>query len=320
MTLLCKVRPRSSVMTIGLNVDWGKIIYIRLRPQRDPKSFLDMHTILDTMLHELVHNAHSEHDKDFYSLLDVLKAEGEMLSSKGYQGEGFFSQGKRLGKGHMWYRPSLTVSAADRRRVKEAAERKARGEAVGGVPVGGVNAGADGRRLGGALVPEEIDPKRLAAVAAEQRARDKRSCGSKHGGMDMKRERDKADRQGQKTQANDIWSLIDLNDIQNYDLDDSVLPPSLGPVPGANGLRRTTPDRGSGLPWQSDWTCKQCTVRNPPLYLSCNVCQAERDLQVVDLIDLTAGGGGTDSWDCQACTFRNENVIAKVCIVCGTGK
>jgi hypothetical protein len=297
---------------------------------------------MDTMLHELCHIVHGEHDKSFYGLLDELKREWEILSAKGYQGEGFFSQGQKLGKGHMWYRPSLAVSSTDRKRVKEMAERKARGEIKGpgvplggpGIPVGGEVGG--GRRLGGtpAMVLEQWDPKQLAAMAAEQRSRDQRRCGQKHGGRDMQREKDKADRQGKQTQVKDIPHILDLNDMQDYDLED--LPVDLTPVPVANGLGRAVyrapspapsptpspvPSMANGGLWQSDWACTRCTLRNPPLYLACQACEAERDLQGVgtDLIDLTANGG-TNSWDCKACTFRNDNVMGGICSVCGTEK
>src|SRR5213083_932152 len=56
----------------GLNTNSGQIINIRLRPAKSPDTFYDMETLMDTMLHELVHNVHLEHDKSFYALLEEV--------------------------------------------------------------------------------------------------------------------------------------------------------------------------------------------------------------------------------------------------------
>ena len=86
---------------------------------------------METMLHELCHNVHSEHDQHFYALFGEITKEWELLSSKGYQGQGFFSEGRRLGGAHRWYKSSLAVSAGDKKAVRDAAERRARGVNVG---------------------------------------------------------------------------------------------------------------------------------------------------------------------------------------------
>src|SRR5579859_3013951 len=138
ITLVFKVpHPTSSFLTTGLNTNGGEIINIRLRPASSVNSFYDFGLCMDTMLHELVHNVHGEHDKQFYALLEEITKEWELLSSKGYKGEGFFSQGQRLGKGHLFYKPSVAASAADRRRIRDAVERRERGVNIG-----------PGRRLG----------------------------------------------------------------------------------------------------------------------------------------------------------------------------
>lgn len=267
---------------------------------------------MDTMLHELVHNVYSEHDKLFYGLLEELKREWELLSSKGYQGEGFFSRGQRLGSGNTRYKPSIAATAADIRSIKDAAERRAAGIMVGpnGRRLGDHGIG-EGRRLGGVDI-EEISPRELAAMAAEQRARDQKRCGAKQGGADMRRETERAQREGTATQARDIGKVIDLNDLQNYDWEDIPTSP-----PAMNGFA-TPPTSTINNPFLGDWNCQQCTFRNPPLYLSCQVCQTERKLlgSTDDVVDLTEESG--ISWECQACTFANENNTDGKCIICGT--
>jgi DNA-dependent metalloprotease WSS1 len=340
----------------GLNTNFGQIINIRLRPASAPNSFFDMHVLMDTMLHELCHNVHSEHDKQFYGLLDQIKQEYEMLSSKGYQGEGFFSQGQRLGTGHVFYKPSISTvaSADDRKRIKSAAERRARGDMFTGQgrrlgdggpitngerprpaePVGVATAG--GRRLGrlgvdeGEIFELDIDPKQLAAMAAQRRANDQKSCGAKQAGADMRRETERAQREGTTTQAGDLGNIIDLDDLQDYDLGDipaAPTPPthSRSPPPAKSGdsfnSSQRLPSTSTGATLNSDWTCQKCTLQNPPLYLSCQACQTERKLEDEETmgnnyIDLTEEFAV--SWDCKLCTFKNENVTDGKCVVCGT--
>jgi hypothetical protein len=52
---------------LGLNVGGGgghtREVKVRLRPARDPESFLPYESVLHTMLHELVHNVRGPHDK-----------------------------------------------------------------------------------------------------------------------------------------------------------------------------------------------------------------------------------------------------------------
>ena len=384
-------------MMVGLNTNGGEIINIRLRPASSVNTLHDFNLCMDTMLHELAHNVHGEHDKQFYALLEEITKEWELLSSKGYKGEGFFSQGQRLGKGHVFYKPSIAASAADRRRIRDAVDMRERGINIGpgrrlgatdvsvgsqpteqplgqtmgqtmgqtlgqtlgqtygqpldqplGQPMGqqlGDTFG--GYRLGGGYGENFMDPRRLAAIAAERRANDQRSCGAKQASGDMKRETQKAQRQGKITQAKDMPTIIDLNDIQDYDLEDSIMNLS---VPPADSSNTAVMSGGS-----EDWICSQCTFANPPLYLFCQMCETERKLKQetkhIDLteqnqhsktpampsdnyIDLTeefeqpwkvgdnaqlwTNGGTGKTWSCHACTFKNENVADGKCIVCGT--
>lgn len=56
-----------------MNVGRGINVKLRLRrPDRD-EDFLPYNEILDTMLHELCHNAHSPHNASFYKLWDDLR-------------------------------------------------------------------------------------------------------------------------------------------------------------------------------------------------------------------------------------------------------
>lgn len=64
----------------------------------DPYSFLPMDDcLIGTMLHELTHNVRSPHDTLFYAQLDKLQDEYDKLRATGYDGEGFYSEGRAMG-------------------------------------------------------------------------------------------------------------------------------------------------------------------------------------------------------------------------------
>jgi hypothetical protein len=58
---------------LGLNVNRGAEVKLRLRPDGRDNEFMPYEEVLDTMLHELAHNARSPHDAQFYKLWDELR-------------------------------------------------------------------------------------------------------------------------------------------------------------------------------------------------------------------------------------------------------
>ncbi|KAJ1643111.1 hypothetical protein LPJ64_005084 [Coemansia asiatica] len=154
---------------LGLNVNHGQEIRIRLRPSFDDKKFLIYEDLLGTMLHELVHIVRGPHDAVFYAKLDELKREAEELLDRGYTGDGFFSQGSRVG---------LDVSHnAPRHEMRERALRaieNRRNRQFGGPPrtLGGGNKGGSWAEM-----QARFTPAQMAAMALERRLRDERWCG-----------------------------------------------------------------------------------------------------------------------------------------------
>lgn len=63
--------PNPSLM--GLNIDGGSEIKLRLRRQNNEWAFFPYEQILDTMLHELCHNEVGPHNADFYKLLEEIR-------------------------------------------------------------------------------------------------------------------------------------------------------------------------------------------------------------------------------------------------------
>ncbi|KAG3119742.1 hypothetical protein PI124_g2104 [Phytophthora idaei] len=72
---------------LGMNVNRGAKIYVRLRPKRTPESFYPYEALLETLLHELTHMVHGPHNEAFYQYLEELKQEMEALMVRGLVGE-----------------------------------------------------------------------------------------------------------------------------------------------------------------------------------------------------------------------------------------
>lgn len=94
--LLSEFVPESDNL-LGLNINRGEEIRVRVRTPSSKNEFFDYNSILGTLLHELTHIACGPHNSDFYKLLDELESECEELISKGIFGHGFDTEGKRLG-------------------------------------------------------------------------------------------------------------------------------------------------------------------------------------------------------------------------------
>uniref|UniRef100_A0A7S3A0P2 Uncharacterized protein n=1 Tax=Rhodosorus marinus TaxID=101924 RepID=A0A7S3A0P2_9RHOD len=66
------------VCVLGLNVNKGAEIQIRLRTD-DLRGFRTYYKLLDVVFHELSHNVHSDHNREFYDLMNQLKREAKEL-------------------------------------------------------------------------------------------------------------------------------------------------------------------------------------------------------------------------------------------------
>ncbi|KAG2424072.1 hypothetical protein HYH02_015228 [Chlamydomonas schloesseri] len=161
---------------LGLNVGGGggctREVKVRLRPARDPDSFLPYESVLHTMLHELVHNVRAPHDKAFYKLLDEITAECEELMAKGVGGTGVGFDGPSCGRlGSHSFIPQHNPHPASLRDVAlRAAEERVKRQRI--MPIGP-------QRLGGGGTGTDQHyktPAAAAAAAAERRCNDNRWC------------------------------------------------------------------------------------------------------------------------------------------------
>jgi hypothetical protein len=181
VTTLCEFFPKSANL-LGLNVNNGMKICIRLRPHNNDKIFFPLTELLGTMLHELTHNIHGPHNGNFYSYMGELRTEMENLMARGYTGDGFFGNGQTVGKslfgligrvlsGVPVNRNGLPdpVKLAEARKL-EAERQKAQKKKIN----------KKGQRLGSLTYnPDEnnISTRELALRAAEQRIKDSKWCG-----------------------------------------------------------------------------------------------------------------------------------------------
>lgn len=94
---LCEMYPRNTCL-LGLNVNGGSKICIRLRPASNKNWFLPLQDLIGTMLHELAHNKCGPHNKAFYKLLDEIKEKYYEVESRGsYKATGYFMESRKLG-------------------------------------------------------------------------------------------------------------------------------------------------------------------------------------------------------------------------------
>ncbi|KAG0341456.1 3-ketoacyl-CoA thiolase, peroxisomal [Podila humilis] len=133
---------------LGMNTNRGAKIELCLRYHNNENEFLPWEEILGTMLHELAHNIRGPHDAQFYKALNDLNDEYDKVVASGYSGEGFDSQGKKLGT-----KNGLSGRFGSVNNI---------------ISVGGLSAAANGGN-GGTLFGG--DAKAAAALAAEKRRR-----------------------------------------------------------------------------------------------------------------------------------------------------
>ena len=147
---------------LGLNVNRGEAIHIRLRYPGDHNQFLPFENVVDTMLHELSHIVHGPHNQAFNALWDKLRDEHEALLRKGYTGEGFLGKGNVVGGRRM---PQSELQ----RQARAAAERRGRSAAL---------AQNSGSKVGGQGILRGQNAREIIAAAAERRNRVNRGCAS----------------------------------------------------------------------------------------------------------------------------------------------
>ncbi|KAL7009240.1 hypothetical protein EMMF5_001438 [Cystobasidiomycetes sp. EMM_F5] len=281
----------------SMNMNRGQKIFIRLRPHHDKNSFLPLEEMLvGTLLHEFSHNFHGPHDKNFYAFLDKLQDEYDVLRSSGYSGEGFLSDGKRMGGSH-----NLNPYEARAKALAEAGKRAKLAKIMG--PPGGRTLGVANRANAGK------SPRELAAAAAERRARDSKACGHGEGVADAtvaheaeKAEQDTAsDAQLHATTSARLPNMEqkemsrvgssssnqqNRKVVKGSDSDSDIEVIEINSAPIMSVPKRQPASSSAPLSHKQHvqpvapkyWTCSTCTFENDkPQALACEVCGSVRE-------------------------------------------
>lgn len=176
--LLCEFYPPAANL-LGLNINHGSRIEIRVRSPQNRETFLPYESILGTLLHELVHIEVGPHNALFYKLLDEVERECEGLLAAGNDGTGGLEAGAFAGRGMRtgdWASVNVPRHLASVR-ARMAAEKRR---------TVGVIMGRGGGMLGGetANIAKLCDPREMALAAAERRRLDDERCGNGGGAVD----------------------------------------------------------------------------------------------------------------------------------------
>lgn len=154
----CEMCPRNPSL-LGLNVNYGSKICIRLRPASNKNWFYPMNELIGTMLHELTHNKFGPHDSKFYAFLNELKNKYYEIQAEGsYKATGYLAESNRLGRQYLPMH-TLTVRQARLRKLNKTRYK------------------SSSKKLGTLRADNSSKPLRnLILEAAERRIHDNKIC------------------------------------------------------------------------------------------------------------------------------------------------
>lgn len=310
---MCPKNPR----LLGLNVCRGVHVKLRLRRPNTDWDWYPFDEVLDTMLHELCHNAISPHNAAFYKLWDELRKECEQLISEGISGSGvgFDLPGRHLGG----FSRQPPLSSLRQTALLAAENRKRQGLLLPSGP----------KRLGGdKSVMSALTPVQAAAMAAERRLQDDIWCGleeiveeeeSGTGAVPQEHQnlRNSASSSGlgaDTTAKSQKRSRQETNDLPSQCCDGHSEPyfvdlTDFSSVP--NGLstnkRSRQTEKDANMPSNSSHDFeKSCIDLTGDDDASTSNRKTECDTK-------------SSGWECMTCTLLNPT-LAPICELCGTHK
>ncbi|KAK3902891.1 WLM domain-containing protein [Staphylotrichum tortipilum] len=286
---LSEMHPEQANL-LGLNVNRGEQILLRLREPYDRTAFLPFEKVVDTMLHELAHIVHGPHDAKFHALWDQLRDELERLIMKGYTGEGFLGKGQRLGGGSGYGVPPhearrLARVEAERRRQQQQQAVSSRGHRLGGSgPAPGPIPGPATR----SAILDSLERRHGADLGCANNNHTEREIQA----ISQTWTRNGFRTQAEEDAANDaaiaqaLWELVQEEQQQQRGLPSPAQPPPIPtstrpPPPPPMSTRpqllppppRTRPRSPSATDY---WSCTACTLHNPLRAPACEACETPR--------------------------------------------
>lgn len=204
---LCEMYPKNPNL-LGLNVNHGQKILIRLRYHSNDRLFLPIGDIIGTLLHELTHNLFGPHDNKFYSFLDGLKQRFEEIQYNPSSVIGnYVAEEEKLGS---LYSFDGGYKSVNDKRIAKLGKPKYKGEirklGTMATPTNTerINKVTKPRSSTKAISPESI--RRLILEAAERRLKDSKWCPTSEGQVeDVEPENGELD-------------IIEINDQDNEEL------------------------------------------------------------------------------------------------------
>ncbi|KAK9057217.1 hypothetical protein SSX86_024584 [Deinandra increscens subsp. villosa] len=301
--VLSEMCPKNANL-LGLNVGHGLHVKLRLRRPNTDWDFYPFDEVLDTMLHELCHNAIGPHNVSFYKLWDDLRKECEELMSKGISGtgDGFDLPGKRLGG--ISRQPPLSSL---RRTALAAAENRAR---LGSLLPSGP------KRLGGdKSIMSALTPAQAAAMAAERRYQDDLWCGLEEIADEEEngnccRPQDSTKDSTVQNLETAMFPLVSNSAVASDTLANkrSCQRETFVDLTSNASTSGSSSDQKTGYNTESyGWECMMCTLLNPPLAPICELCGTHKPKEREDKYT---------TWSCKFCTLEN-NVKLEKCGACG---
>lgn len=207
LPLLVEMYPKSHAL-LGLNVNRGQKIALRLRRPFNETDFIDEESITETMLHELAHNLRGPHDDVFFRHLDTLTQEWfDLRAHQRLPGQGFMSAGQMLGGPARAVLNPVQVRAV----AGGPAERRKQhaGRTTGTLSMDGPS------------IEQILTPREAAVLAAERRRQIAAGCPSNHAGSSQRA----AEEQEQEERTHGL-EIITIDDDEDDDHEVEVIEPS----------------------------------------------------------------------------------------------